>query len=114
MPVLGLQHGLLDVVHIAEEPERANVHLLHADFDEAAAGIDVVIGELLLHLADAQSIRHELVRIHAHLVLAHRAAEVGNVHHVGNGFELLEQNPVFEDRSSIRSYRGLVLRSVYQ
>ena len=34
--------------------------------------------------------------IDAHLVLAHRAAEVGNVHHVGNGFELLEQNPVFD------------------
>ena len=83
-------------MHVAEEPERANVHLLQADFHEAAAGIDVVVGELLLHLADAQSVRHQLVGVDAHLVLAHRAPEVGNVHHVGNGLELLEQNPVFE------------------
>ena len=61
-PGLGFQDGLLDVVHVAEEPERADVHLLHADFDKAAAGIDVVVGELLLHLADAQSVRDELVR----------------------------------------------------
>ncbi len=40
-------------MHTAEEPERANVHLLHPDFDEAAAGIDVVVGKLLLHLTDA-------------------------------------------------------------
>ena len=96
VPVWVFKHGLLDVVHGAEEPERANVHLLHADFDKAAAGIDVVVGKLLLHLADAQSVRHQLVRIHAHLVLAHRAAEVGNIHHIGNGFELLEENPVFD------------------
>ena len=93
---LGFQDGLLDVVHGAEEPKRPNVHLLHADFYEAAAGIDVVVGELLLHLADTKSIRHQLVRVHAHLILAHRAAEVGNIDHIGNGFELLEENPVFE------------------
>ena len=74
------------------------------DFDEAAAGIDVVVGELLLHLADAQAVGDQLVRIDAHLVLAHRAAEVGNVHDVGNGLELLEQNVQSSmDLSSIRS-----------
>ena len=115
VPVWVFKHGLLDVVHVAEEPERANVHLLHADFDEAAAGIDVVVGELLLHLADAQSVRDQLVRVDAHLVLAHRAAEVGNVHHIGNGFELLEQNPVFE-RPAVPSGRtgDWCFCSVYQ
>ena len=72
---LSFQNGLLDVAHVGEEPEGAHVHLLHPDFNEAAAGVDVVVGELLLHLADAQSVRDELVGIDAHLVLAHRAAE---------------------------------------
>ena len=54
---LGFQDGLLDVLHAAEEPERADVHLLQAFFHKAAAGIDVVVGQLLLDLADAQSVR---------------------------------------------------------
>ena len=93
---LGLQDCLLDVADASEESQRADVHLLHALFYEAAAGIDVVIGELLLHLADAQPVRDQLVRIDAHLILAHGTAEIGNVYHVGNGFELLQQHPVFD------------------
>ena len=34
--------------------------------------------------------------IDAHLIFAHGAAEVGNVHDVGNGLELLLKNPVFQ------------------
>ena len=71
-------------MHVGEEPEGADIHLLHADFDEAAAGIDVVVGELLLDLADAQSVGDELVGVDAHLVFAHGATEVGDVHHIGN------------------------------
>src|ERR1700733_15316745 len=97
-PGLGFQHSLLDVLHAAKEPESTNIHLLHSDFNETAAGIDIVVGELLLHLADAQSIGNQLVRIDANLVLAYRAPEVGNIHHVRYRFELLEQNPIF-DRS---------------
>ena len=93
---LGFEDSLLDVAHAGEQAESADIHLLHPDLYKAAAGIDVVVGELLLHLADAQSVGDELVGIDAHLVLADRAAEVGNIHHVGNGLELLEQNPVFE------------------
>src|ERR1700733_7534043 len=93
---LGFQYGIFNVVDIAEEPESAHVHLLHADFNEAAAGVHIVNRQLLLHLADAQPVRNQFVWVHAHLVLAHRTAEVGNVDHVGHGFELLEQNPIFE------------------
>jgi hypothetical protein len=45
-PALSLQNGLLDIMHIAKEPEGANVHLLHPNLNEAAAGVDVVIGQL--------------------------------------------------------------------
>ena len=50
---LCLENGLLDVLHATEEAQRADIHLLHADLDKATAGIDVVVGKLLLHLADA-------------------------------------------------------------
>jgi len=39
-----------DIAHIAKEPECADVHLLRADLDKAAAGIQVVICQLLFHL----------------------------------------------------------------
>ena len=50
----------------------------------------------MLHLPDAQSVGDELVRVDAHLVLTHRAPEVGHVDHVRNGFELFEEHEVFE------------------
>ena len=37
-----------------QQPDFANVHLLLALLDETAAGIHVVVGERLLHLADAR------------------------------------------------------------
>ncbi len=43
-PFRSRQHGILDILHIAEKSERADVQLLHALFDEAAAGVDVVVG----------------------------------------------------------------------
>ena len=50
--VLGREHRVLDVVHVADQAHFAHVDLLQAGFDEAAAGVDVVVGELLLHLAE--------------------------------------------------------------
>ncbi len=52
----------LDVVHVLHQADGAHVDLLQARFDEAAAGVDVVVGELLLHLADAQAVGDQLVR----------------------------------------------------
>ncbi len=93
---LSLNYRLLDILDTLEESKLADIHLLHAQVDEAAAGVGVVDGQLLFHLADAQPIRHQLVRVHPHLVLAHGSPEVGDVDHVGNRFELLEQQPVLE------------------
>src|SRR5580658_9152304 len=45
-PIRGRQHGVLDVLHIAEKSECADVELLQALFNEAAAGVHVVVGQL--------------------------------------------------------------------
>ena len=74
----------------------ADVDLLQARFDEAAAGVGVVVGELLLHLRQAQAVGDQLVGIDAHLVFARGAAEAGDVHDVGHGLEILLHHPVFE------------------
>src|SRR5580698_841976 len=58
--------------------------------------IDVVIGDLLLHLANTQSVGDKLARIHADLILAHGSTEIGNVNNIGHGLELFEQDPIFE------------------
>ena len=52
--------------------------------------------QLLLDLPDAQTIRDQLVRIHADLILTRGPAETGNIHHVGYGFKLLLQHPVLQ------------------
>jgi hypothetical protein len=50
---LGLQDGIFDVRHAGNQADFADVDLLLAFFDKLAARIGVVIGELLLNLADA-------------------------------------------------------------
>ena len=81
---------------LAEEPERADVHLLQAGLHKVAAGVDVVIRELLFHLANAQAVRHQLVGIHAHLIFPRRAPEGADVNNVGNGLEFLHHGPILD------------------
>ena len=81
---------------VGDEADRAHVDLLQAGLDEAAAGVHVVVGELLLDLADAQAVGDQLVRIDAHLVFAGDAAEAGHVDDVGHRLELLLEHPVLE------------------
>ena len=96
VPVWRLKDGLFDVVDVAKEANFADVDLLLTLFDEAAAGVGVVVGKLLLYLADAESIGDELVGVDANLVLAGDTAEAGDVDDAGDGFELLLESPVFE------------------
>ena len=92
---LGHNHGVFDIGHVPDEPDFANVDLLQARLNEAAAGVDIVVGKLLLHLGKAQSVINQLVGIDANLILARRAAKAGNVHDVGNGLEVFFHHPVF-------------------
>ncbi len=76
---------------VGEQADDADVDLLQAGLDETAAGVGVVVGELLLDLADAEAVGDEFVGIDADLIFAGDAAEAGDVHDVGNGFELLSR-----------------------
>ena len=80
--ILRLDHGVGDVAHVGHHAHFAHIHLLQPGLDEAAAGVGVIVRQLLFHLADAEPVSDQLVRIDAHLILARRAAEAGHVHHV--------------------------------
>ena len=83
-------------VYVADQPNLPNIYLLQAGFDEAAAGIDVVIGELLLHLGQTQPIRDQLIRVDPYLILARRTAEGGHIHDIRDGLQVLLHYPVFD------------------
>jgi hypothetical protein len=94
--ILGLDHRLLDVPDAGHHAERPHIDLLQPLLDEAAAGIHVVAGELLLELPDVQAIGHQLVGINPHLVLAGGPSEAADIDHVGHRLELLLEHPVLE------------------
>ena len=81
---------------VSDQADGADVDLLESGLDEAAAGVDAVDGELLFDLEDARRRGIELVGIHANLVFAGDAAETGNIHHIGDGLELLLEDPVLD------------------
>ena len=94
--VFGGEHGLLDVLDVVEQAHRADVDLLQAGLDEAAAGVGVVGSELLLDLGEAEAVSDELLGIDLHLILAGGAAKAGNIDHVGDGFKLFFELPIFD------------------
>ena len=80
---------------LLHQADFAHVDLLQARFHEAAAGVDVVVGELLLHLRQAQTVGDQLIGIDAHLVFARGTAEGGDIHDIRHGFQVLLHHPVF-------------------
>src|ERR1700761_1978256 len=92
----GLELGLFNILDVAVEPYLTNVDLLLPLLNEAAAGIGVVVGQLLFHLADAQAIGDQFVGIDPDLVFAGHAPEAGDIHHAQDGLELLLQRPVLD------------------
>ena len=115
VPFWVLTHGLADIVHVAEKSQGPHIDLLQALFDKTAAGIDVIVGQRLFHLAEIRAVGDQLVGIDAHLIFPRGASEADHIHDVRNGLELFFERPVLQAIfSSIRSYFGLVLCSVYQ
>src|ERR1700722_5046211 len=90
------EDGLLDVLDVAEQAHDADIDLLQAGFDEATAGVGVVVSELLLDLGDAQAMGDEGVGIDADLIFAGNAAEAGDVNNGGHGLELLFEGPILD------------------
>ncbi len=95
-PVLRFEHDGADVSRGFDQSHRPDVDGLRSALDEAAAGVDVVVCQGLLHLPDAETVGDQLVRVHLHLVLACGPAENGNVDHVRHGLQLLDDHPVLE------------------
>ena len=85
-----------NVLNVLDHADFADIHLLLALLDKAAASIRVVVRELLFDLADAQSVGDELVGIEAHLILAGRPAERVDVHNARDRLEILLDHPGFE------------------
>ena len=69
----GLDDGVLDVLHAGVEAQRLHVDLLRALLNKAAAAVGVVVGNLLLDLADRKTVGDEFFRIELDLVFLGRA-----------------------------------------
>ena len=90
------ENGVVDVLDVAKEAHFTDIDLLLPLLDKAAAGVDVVIGQLLFNLANTQAIGDQLIGIEAHLVFARHSAKAGDIDNPGNRLELLLQRPVFQ------------------
>src|SRR5580658_3723218 len=92
--VLCFEDGLFDILDIANQSHRANVGLLRALFDTTSAGVRVAVRQLLLDLHKTQSVRHQLVGIDSHLILASDAAEGRIVHNVRHRLYVFGDDPI--------------------
>jgi len=92
----GFQNDLLDIVDVGEEANLLHVDLLRALLDKAAAGVDVVGGDLLLDLLDGEAVADELLWIEDDLVLAGNTAEAGDVDDTGHAAEGFFELPVLD------------------
>ena len=94
--VPGLHHRVFYVLHAGVEALGLHVDLLRALLNKAAAAVGVVVGDLLLHLADAQTVGHQLVGIELDLVFLGRTAEARHIHNANDALERLLYEPVFQ------------------
>ncbi len=93
---LGHNDRVFDIAHISDQAHFPDIDLLQTGFDEAAARIGIVVGELLLHLGQAETVGDQFVGINAHLIFAGRATEAGNINHVGDGLEVFLDHPILD------------------
>src|SRR5271166_1705219 len=73
--VLRLDHGLFDITDVLDQAHGAHIDRLRSLFNETAAGVGVAVGELLLNLRQAETVRDQLLRVHANLVFLRNPAE---------------------------------------
>ena len=99
-------------MNTVDQSDSANVDLLQTLLYEAAAGVGIVVGQLLFDLRNAQTVGNQLVWVDANLVFAGGTTEAGNVDDVGTALKFFSTTQSSSDFSSIASYAGLVLCSV--
>ena len=112
--VCGLDYRVLDVLHARVKAQRLHIDLLRALLDKAAAAVGVVVGDLLLDLADRESIGDQLFGIELDLVFLGRAAEAGNIHDAVDALEGLLQASSLQAISSPSRRRRVGALEVYQ
>ena len=93
---LGCNDRVLDILDVSDQTYFPDIDLLQPGFDEAAARIGIVIGELLLHLGDAESVGDQFVRVEADLIFTRGTAEGAVIHDARDGLQVLVHHPVFE------------------
>ena len=106
----GRDDGVFDVLDVSDQAHFAHIDLLLALVMKLPPALRVVIGQLLLHLADAQSVGDELVGVEAHLIFARRTAKgIGIDEHPERLFRFFSITQVSSVFRFITSYSGLVL-----
>lgn len=91
-----LNQRVPNIVHTGKQSDRANIDLLLSLLNKTAARVDVVCNQLLLNLRNRQSVRHQLLGIETHLILACYATKARHIDHTHHGLELLFERPVFK------------------
>src|SRR5271165_171840 len=73
--VLRLDDGLFNITYVLDQSHGAHIDGLRSLFNETAAGVGVAVGELLLNLRQTETVRDQLLRVHADLVFLRNPAE---------------------------------------
>ncbi len=94
--ILGREHSVFDIANGFDQSNFPDIDLLLAGFDETPARVDIVVGELLLHLGDAETVGNQLRGIQANLILARGAAEAGHIDNIGDRFEIFLDDPILD------------------
>ena len=111
--VLGLEHDALDVRDVLEQADAAQVDLLPAAHDDAAAGVGVALLDGLDDVADGQAVLEQLLGRDQHLVLLDLAAEAVDLVDAGDGLEQRRDDPVL-DRAQLHRALALALERVLE
>ena len=100
--VLLLQDDVADVGGVADQAKAADVIELAALGIESAAGVGVVVAQLLGDLRHGDAVGEQLVGIEQHLILHGGAAETGIVGHALNGAEMAFDHPILDHLQVLR------------
>ena len=112
-PVLLLQDDIPDIRGIAHQSQAPDVVELSALGIESAAGVGIVITQLLGHLRNSDAIGEQLGGIQQHLILHVGAAKARVVRHALYRAVMALQNPIFDHlqvlRRAIRTLQNIAV-----
>ena len=95
-PVDVLDHDVLDLLHIIDQPDTPDDIRLRTACNHVTAHINVTLGNGIIQLERRHAIVNQLVRVHAHLERLDLAAEADDVRHSGHSTQLPLDHPVLK------------------